>query len=60
MQARYHMHSHRQGVMVEHHYRETLEAIRKADARFKHQRIAHVIQACPSQIRVGVVYELTP
>ena len=58
MKARYHMHSLRHGIMVEHYYRETLAAIRKADARFKYQRIQHVIQACPSRIRVGVVYDL--
>lgn len=57
-QGRYHM--QKNGVMVEHHYRKTLEAIRRTDTRFKRARIKHVIQCKPSSVRVGVVYELTP
>ena len=56
-QVRYHM--QKNGVMVEHHYRETLEAIRRADARFKRARIRYVIQCKPSAVKVGVVYALT-
>lgn len=55
MQQRFHM--HKGSVMVEHHYRETLEAIRRNDPRFKRARIKDVLQAYPSKIQVGVVYE---
>lgn len=56
MQQRFHM--QKGGVMVEHHYRATLENIRKHDPRFKRARIQSVLQAYPSQIAVGVVYEV--
>lgn len=55
MQTRFHMSNG--VVMVEHHYRETLEHIRRNDPRFKRRRIKSVCQAYPSLIQVGVVYE---
>ena len=59
MQKRFHMNGldGQTPVMVEHHYRETLESIRKSDTRFKRRRIQEVLQAYPSKIQVGVVYE---
>jgi hypothetical protein len=45
-------------VMVEHYDYKALEAIRRGDERFKRRRIKSVLQAYPSQIEVGVVYEV--
>ncbi len=56
-QGRYHM--QKNGLMVEHHYKDTLKNIRKTDRRFKWARIIHVLQCYPSKIQVGVVYEMT-
>ena len=56
METRYHM--QKQGLMVEHHFKVTLEHIRKLDKRFKGARIKSVLQAYPSKIKTGVIYEL--
>ena len=57
MQLRWHMKSVNRRWMVEHHFRETLEHIRREDRRFRRARIRQVLQAYPSRIRVGEVYE---
>lgn len=59
MQARFHMRNTALMLIVEHHHRETLEHIRKVDKRFRGRRIKNVLQAYPSKVRVGVVYQLT-
>ena len=51
-------HMNKNGLMVEHHYRETLESIRKTDARFKGAHIKDVLQLMPDKCRVGVVYQI--
>ena len=56
MVTRWHMEN--ESVMVEHCDRTVLEAIRRTDARFKRRRIQSVLQAYPSRVEVGVVYEL--
>ena len=49
-------HMQKAGLMVQHHYRETLEAIRKTDRRFCRARIRDVLQLAPDRCKVGVVY----
>jgi len=56
MSTRYHM--HKNGLVVEHYYKATLESIRRADARFKGARINHVLQLRPDLLPVGVVYHI--
>lgn len=45
-------------VMVEHTERAVLEQIRKNDARFRRRHIVETVQMYPSQIDIGVVYEV--
>jgi len=44
--------------LVEHYGYKALAAIRHSDERFRRRRIKSVLQAYPSQIEVGVVYEV--
>jgi hypothetical protein len=56
MQTRFHMDNG--VVMVEHHDYKALKAIRRSDKRFKRRWIKSVLQAYPSQVMSGVVYEM--
>ncbi len=55
MKAHFRYHMNKNGLLIEHYYRETLESIRKADSRFKGCRIRHVLQMIPQDVPVGVV-----
>lgn len=56
MQSRFHVDNG--VVMVEHYDYKALKTIRQSDPRFKRRRIKSVLQAYPSQILSGVVYEV--
>lgn len=49
-------HMQKDGLMVEHHYQDTLRSIRKTDRRFRYAHIRSVVQLMPSQVKVGIVY----
>ena len=53
---RYRLQLKKNGLVVEHHYRETLEAIRKTDRRFRRARIFDCLQLMPDDCQVGIVY----
>lgn len=54
METRFHMQN--DVAMVEHTNIDVLRQIRKYDGRFKRRRIKEVLQAYPSQIKIGTVY----
>lgn len=54
--SRYHMDNG--ALMVEHTERAVLEQIRRNDKRFKGRHIYELLQLRPSEIKLGVVYEV--
>jgi hypothetical protein len=38
--------------------KQFLIALRKSDARFKHQRITSVLQLSPSLVEIGVIHQM--
>ena len=59
METRWHMNSTDGRWMVEEIDQDWLKEIRRTDRRFFRARIKSVIQAYPSRIMLGAVYERT-
>lgn len=59
METRWHMENRELWIMIEHTDKSELERVRREDPRFKRRRIKSVLQAYPSKIELGRVYQLT-
>lgn len=55
---RFRMVSWKHGILIEHTLKSELVAIRKKDPRFKGYHIKDIIQAIPSAVKVGKVYNI--